>query len=159
MTDLEAELDESPAMWDGSEERNRAIMADPHDVEISDTVASYIRNNTDDTSQHPMEALPSTEYEDMHPAGMEAGTNEGHMNRANQLNSDSNIHGVSQCFDRDATPSNQLDGREVMDSYRAGMSLDRADAGTPMVERLNSEGPTTPTNSAGPFVFDGSASG
>ena len=36
-------------------------------------------------------------------------------------------------------------------------SLNRDNVGTPTLELLNGDGPMTPTNNAGPFVFDGSA--
>ena len=73
-------------------------------------------------------------------------------------------------FDRRATPADDMVGVTVsarpMEYLRPitpteplveSESMDRTHTQTPTVEQLVNEGPMTPTNTAGPFVFDGSA--
>ena len=172
MTDLNADVDDPLDRWEDVEDMPDIASEDPSEVvsqvegidgpvyELPDPRLPTPRTNGDDRNiSNPMSRLfyereqeslpPITTTISRRPVGLQQPSSM--FDRRNiSANATAGVAISPEPIEylRPITPTEPL-----MD----GESIDRAHSRTPTTEMLVTEGPMTPTNTAGPFVFDGSA--
>ena len=168
MTDLDAELDDPLANWEDDEDMPDLALENTD--ESSDAIR--VNNGTPDMDQEdtqvnkpingrsfsisgaksapvsaavtPAVDVPSDPMNEVMPPTSIFGRRTAAAGEPSEIR----LPSGSMQFLRPITPTQPLMG---------GNNLHGDHIGTPTLELLNGDGPMTPTNNAGPFVFDGSA--